>query len=45
MSLTIARLSAGCQGATAFENRKNSGAPRPRAPSFTSAIQALTPAL
>ena len=43
ISLPTAMESAGCQGAIAGSNSQNSGAPRPRAPSFTSASQALTP--
>jgi hypothetical protein len=44
ISFRIAIESAGAQAEISGSNRKNSGAPRPRAPLFTSPIQAFTPA-
>ena len=40
----MAMLSAGLQAATEFENKKNSGAPLPKALAFISDNRALTPA-
>ena len=44
ISLTNAKESAGCHGASGALNTKNSGAPRPKLSRFISLIRALTPA-